>query len=188
MKLSKSAWVWIAIVSVILLITGIAIYIFRCDIFNGLSSCVEDPNKSNTPVPPGSSSPTWKAETFPLNVGMYGPKIKALQTTLGISADGKFGQQTKSAITSKGYSVPLSQSDYNTLINSGGGSASQNIKGVYAKFDGVKIYSLANKNNYRTANKNAYIGQNTGDYEKDTSYWVIDGIEIVNKNNVSLKG
>ena len=115
MKFIKKYWILILIAAITL--AAILAYVFRCKLFPALASCVEDPNKNNTPVPPGSPTPKWIPEVPPYNVGMFGPKIKALQTALGISADGKFGQQTKAAVIAKGKSVPLSTTDYNDIIN-----------------------------------------------------------------------
>lgn len=121
-------------IAVAAIVIGILIYIFRCDIFKNLSSCVEDPNESNTPVPPGSPTPKWVPEVPPYNIGMFGPKIKALQKALGFSTadqDGKLGPQTASAITAKGKSMPLSETDYNAIVNpaaTGGGTNFQQVK------------------------------------------------------------
>lgn len=117
--------VTIALVATIILIgTAVVIYVFRCSLFKNLGSCVEDPNKSNTPVPAGSPSNKWVFESAPYNVGMYGPSIKALQSALEITADGKFGSQTKAAVIAKGYAVPLSQADYNKIVGASTGTGS----------------------------------------------------------------
>lgn len=116
MAMNKKYWKWFIVIAVIV-IAAILIYVFRCKLFPALASCVPDPNLTNTPIPPGSPTPKWVPETFPLNVGMYGPKIKALQTVLGISADGKFGPQTNAAIIAKGKAVPLTQAGYDDIIN-----------------------------------------------------------------------
>lgn len=154
-------------IAAVVVIGGILIYIFRCKLFPSLSSCVEDPNKNNIPVPPGSPTPKWVPESFPLNVGMFGPKIKALQKALGFQStdknapnyqDGYFGgEETKSAIIAKGKTVPLSEADYNSIVNpaaSGGGSNFQQIKTALAggstNFNGGISYLVAGQNkNYR---------------------------------------
>lgn len=123
MKLSRTTWTWIIVIAIILIIAAIVIYLFRCDIFKNLTSCVEDPNKTNTPTPPGSPSPKWIAETPPYNLGMWGPKIKALQAILGFTGtalDGKLGAMTRDAIIAKGYAFPLSQSDYDKIVGTTG--------------------------------------------------------------------
>lgn len=188
MALSKKSLTWIFIVAVIVIVGGIAIYIFRCSIFKNLSSCVPDPNLSNTPVPQGSPTPKWIPETDPYNVGMYGPKIKALQAAMGFTGtdlDGKFGNDTKNAITGKGYAVPLSQSDYNTIVNTSGGSAGQNIKGAYAKYDNV-IVRNKDLSAHHTAKKGDWLGTVTGE-SNDYSYWELDGTYYVIKNMVTIK-
>lgn len=177
----KTYWIIFAAVAAVVIIAVILYFIFR--------NPVADPNKTNTPVPTDSPTPKWVKETFPLNVGMYGPKIKALQKALGFSIadqDGKLGPQTKAGIIAKGYAVPLSQTDYNTIINTGGGSASSNIKGVYAKYDNT-IVRDKNLNEKRKAAKDDYIGQATGSNDSGT-YWEIDGIEYVIKSSTYLKG
>jgi len=131
MAFSKKTLKGIFIVAIIVIVIALAVYLFRCDIFKNLGSCVEDPNKNNIPVPAGSPTPKWVAETFPLNIGMFGTKIKALQTALGIAADGKLGSQTNSALIAKGYTVPLSLTDYNNIVNpaaTGGGTNFQTVK------------------------------------------------------------
>lgn len=150
-------------------------------------SSVQDPNKSNTPVPPGSPTPKWMPEVFPLNIGMFGTKIKTLQNALGITADGKFGPQTNSAITSIGYSVPLSQADYNSIIASNGGSAAQNIPGAYANFDGVSVYYISDSSLYKKFNKGQWIGKISGEDIQDDNYWDIDGLYKVYKNSIYQK-
>lgn len=81
---------------------------------NAVLKCVV--KKPTTPAP--STAPRgWIPESFPLNVGMYGIKIKLLQQKLGIKDDGEFGDvQTKPAIIKAGYSVPLSEADYNKIV------------------------------------------------------------------------
>lgn len=186
MAMNKKYWIWFIVIAVVV-IAAILIYVFRCTLFPSLSSCVEDPNKNNIPVPLGSPTPTWVPEVAPYNVGMFGSKIKALQTALGISADGKFGQQTKGAITAKGYSVPLSQGDYNTIISSGGGSAASNIKGAYAKYDNTIIRD-SNLTEKRKAKKDEWLGTVTGTLASNSNYYQLDGTEYVFKSFVYLKG
>jgi len=183
--MNKKYIIWFIVIAVVV-IGGILIYIFRCKLFPSLSSCVEDPNKNDTPVPPGSSSTTWIPETPPYNVGMFGPKIKALQSALGISADGKFGNQTKAAIISAGYAVPLSSADYDKII-AGKDTSNPIGKTVYAKFSGVKVYK-ADNSVYKTATKDEYIGVISGEYAADPAYWLISsGLYHVNKTSVYWK-
>lgn len=148
MKLSKTTWTWIIVIAIILIIAAIVIYLFRCNIFKNLTSCVEDPNKTNTPTPPGSPSTKWIPETPPYNLGMWGPKIKALQAVLGFtgtSLDSKLGPMTMNAITAKGYAFPLSQADYDKIV---GTTDPGNVVGkkVYAKDSIVHIRSTPDVN------------------------------------------
>lgn len=126
------------------------------------------------PVPQGSPTPAWQAESFPLNVGMFGNKIKALQTALGITADGKFGNQTKAAVTAKGYAVPLSEADYNKIVEAKDPSNPIG-KAAYAKFDGVKVYVVANNTVYKTAKKDEWLGTISGEWSGDSSYLTVTG-------------
>lgn len=172
MALSKKTLKIIFIAAIVIVVVAIILYVFRCEIFS-LSSCVEDPNKSNTPLPAGATGTQWAKESFPLNVGMYGSNIKALQSALGITADGKFGQQTQSAILSKGKSVPLSEADYNILL--GKPAPSNLVKGAYAKYDNTIIRNKDLTQN-RIANKGEWLGSVTdllGEYyELDSTYLV----------------
>lgn len=195
MKLLKKYWILILIGAITL--AAILVYVFRCKLFPALASCVEDPNKNNTPVPPDSPTPKWVKESFPLNVGMFGPKIKALQKALGFQdtnknapnyQDGYFGtKETKPAVIALGYSVPLSQSDYNTIISTNGGSASSNIKGAYAKYDNMIIRDI-NLIEKRKANKDEWLGTVTGTLASNSNYYQLDGIDYVLKSFVYLKG
>ena len=104
---------------------------------------VEDPNKKKVPVPPGSPTAEWVPETFPLNVGMFGTKIRELQKKLVLpkyGADGKFGNETKSALTAKGYSAPLSIDDYNSIIAGGITAGGPIGKSARAKSDLTALY------------------------------------------------
>lgn len=179
----KTAGIILIVVGALIVISGL-LYFFRCRLFK-LASCVQDPNDSNTPVPSGSPTTTWIPEKPPYNVGMFGSKIKALQTALGITADGKFGNQTKAAIIAKGYSVPLSQPDYNTIVNTSGGSASQNIKGAYAKYD-TTVFNKSDLSVNRKAKKDTWIGLVTG-VDSSNVYYELDGQYYVGKSSVYLK-
>lgn len=157
MKLIKKYWILILIAAITL--AAILVYVFRCKLFPALASCVKDPNDETPipPVPPGSATPKWVAESFPLNVGMFGTKTKKLQTALGIPADGKFGTQTKTSVIAKGKTVPLSQSDYDLIVTppaTGGGSNFQQLKTTLAggaqNFSGGIYYLMQGINkNYR---------------------------------------
>lgn len=150
MKLEKKHYTVIFIIAFVIIIGVGAYFIF----FNDK---VEDPNKNNEPVPPGSPTPKWVPETFPLNIGMYGLKIKALQKALGLTGsdvDGKLGTiKTLPALIAKGYNVPLSQTDYDKIVNpvaTGGGTNYANLKKALAAgakdFSGGIYYLMSGKN------------------------------------------
>lgn len=168
MAFSKTTWTWIIVVAIILIIVAIVIYLFRCSIFSGLSSCVEDPNNAGIPIPPGSPSVKWVPEVPPYNVGMFGPKIKALQKALGFSVidqDGKLGSDTRAAIIAKGYAVPLSDADYNKIIGNPAPPATKktidDYVGTFIKsgnIDGVIVRYIADNSEFKKYGKNANIG------------------------------
>lgn len=90
-------------------------------------------DKPAEPPPVGSPAPTWIAEAFPLRKGMYGETIKKLQSKLGISADGKFGNGTEGAVMKRLGKTSVSEADYNKIVNPvtvtiGGGSNFENLK------------------------------------------------------------
>lgn len=152
MALPRKTFTWIFVVAVILIIV-LSIWFFS------KKKTVPDPNKTNTPLPPGATSPRWVPESFPLAIGMYGSKIQALQTALGITPDGKFGTQTNGAIVAKGYSVPLSQTDYNAIVGTSNGSSSAIGKFAYAAKDGVQVYNKSDYSVYATYNTGDFIGK-----------------------------
>lgn len=184
MILTQKTIRWIIVIAAVIVI-GLAIWYYRTK--------VKDPNVNNEPVPAGSPTPKWVPESFPLNVGMYGTKIKTLQQKLGISDDGKFGTQTKSAVIAKGKQVPLSEADYNSIVNptaTGGGSNFQLLKQALAggstNFSGGISYLISGQNkNYRfdfytngrffvnTAGTNDAIKRGT--YSNGGKKMVIDG-------------
>lgn len=189
MAFSKKQLTWIFVIVAVIIITLTIWYFTRPG--------VPDPNKTNTPVPPGSPTPKWVPEKFPLTLGMYGTKIKALQTALGVGADGKLGPQTNSALTALGYALPLSTSDYNAIIASasasggGTGSGTENppppkTKGVYAKYDNVIIRNKDLSQN-RVASKDEWLGLETGT-DNSGGYYELDGTYYVIKNQVYLVG
>lgn len=186
MALKKESLIWIFVIIAIVIII-LAIWYFS-------KPKVQDPNKTNTPVPPGSPTTKWISESFPLNVGMYGTKIKALQTALSIPADGKFGQQTNAAIKAKGYSIPLSESDYNMIVpsntntntNNGSsinasscaGASGKDILG-YAQFDNTIVVNKSFKQPH-SFSKNTCMGIVTGD---SGVYWELDGKYYVRQDS-----
>lgn len=190
MALSKNTRIIIFIIIAVIVIAAVLIYVFRCKLFPSLSSCVPDPNKNNTPVPPGSPTTQWIPEKFPLDLGMYGTKIRALQIALGFTGndvDGKFGNiKTKPAVIALGYSVPLSESDYNKII---AGKDTSNPIGqtAYASHNGVAVYKISDSSIYKTAAKDEYIGKITGEYANDSAYWTIANLYRVYKQSVYYK-
>lgn len=125
MASTKKVITIVFVVTIIAIGIAAVVYIFRCQLFKNWGSCVEDPNKTNTPTPPGSPSTKWVDEVPPYNLGMWGPKIKALQAALGFAGtdlDGKLGTDTKAAIIAKGYAVPLTEVDYNKIIGASTGT------------------------------------------------------------------
>lgn len=168
-------WVFIALAAVI---AGIAVWYF---FFN--EPPVEKPKE---PTPPGSPTPDWIPEVFPLNTGMFGPKIKALQTALAISADGKFGNQTKAAVIAAGYAVPLSQPDYDKILKAKD-TTNPIGKTAYSKYAGTKVYKISDKSVYKTAGQDEYIGTIAGEYAKDSSYWNIGNLYFVYKTSTYFK-
>lgn len=69
--------------------------------------------------------------SFPYKKGCKSNDIKKVQECLGIGADGKLGPGTEKAIKAKGYSVPLSQSDYDKIMANCGGSSVTTTTTVY---------------------------------------------------------
>lgn len=154
MAVTKKGW------KVIFILIGIGValillYAYRDKLFG---KTIKDPNLNNEPVPQGSGNPKWVPEKFDLDLGMYGPMIAKMQKALGISDDGKFGNQTKSALQGKGYSVPLKKTDYDKIVKALTPSGENNVgKVAYAKIDGVKVYN-ADFSIYKTAKKDEWIG------------------------------
>lgn len=149
------------------MVAAVLIYVYRCKLFPNL--CVEDPNKNNEPVPSGSPTTTWIPETIPYNVGMFGPKIKALQKAVGIPDDGKFGNQTKATIMAKGYVVPLSDSDYNKIVKPSSSTNQAPCPGktidacqsywIKAKYNGTPLRFISDNKIYKTLNAGEDIGR-----------------------------
>lgn len=181
MAISKKTATFIfVLIAVVILILIIYYFFFKqvaCDPYNNgydINGKVSERCKVGKPtgaVPTGSPSSNWNEETFPLNVGMYGSKIKALQSALSITSDGKFGNQTKAAIIAKGYSVPLSEADYNKIVipASTGATSSGNInaalvgKRVYTNAPNVPIYNTPNDIfPFRFAEDDEYVGTYLG--------------------------
>lgn len=206
MAFQRKTLIWFLVIAVIIVVAAIVIYLFRCDIFKNLGSCVEDPNDTNQPIPTGSPTPKWVAETPPYNIGQFGPKIKALQKALGFSVadqDGKFGPQTASAVIAKGKPVPLPESDYQAIVNpaaSGGGTNFQQVKtglgtagqnfsgGVFGYASGPnQVYSFYFYTNGRVFIYNPQqVEQARGTYTNGGKTIALDGGDSFTSNTVTL--
>src|SRR3990167_1141221 len=78
---------------------------------------IEEVKTPVEPAPAGSPAPSWIPESFPLSKGMYGGRIKNVQTKLKISADGKFGSGTEGAVMKKFGTATVSEAQYSRLTN-----------------------------------------------------------------------
>lgn len=63
----------------------------------------------------------YASESFPLAKGMKGNSVKALQSKLGVTADGAFWNDTEKALQSKYNTTTCSQALYNQIVNGGNG-------------------------------------------------------------------
>lgn len=177
MALTKNQITGLIIAAVVAVVIAIVVYVFRCDIFSSLSSCVQEPAKANKPVPATSPTTKWIPESFPLNVGMYGPKTKSLQKAMGFQttdkkaknyADGYFGDaETKPAVIAKGYSVPLSMDDYNKIVittSGSGNTTSKTLKDYESTFiktgniSNTTVRYIADSSTFKIYGKNQNIG------------------------------
>lgn len=150
----KRSLVWIFVVLAVVIV-GILLYVYRDTLFG---KNIPDPNESNTPVPPGSTTTRWVPEKPPYALGMFGPNIAKVQKAFGFSEidqDGRLGTDTRDAIVAKNYSFPLSEPDYKKIVNppsSGGGSNFANLKkalgsgSAVQNFGGGVLVSLDGKN------------------------------------------
>jgi len=157
-----------------------------------------------TPPPPslgvGSS---WKDETWPLQKGMIGLKIKSLQQVLGITADGKFGPKTEESVMKVlNGKKTVDQADYEKLVQKPGAtppSGTTNTttvevgKTVYSNKPGTPIWSsLIDITPYRFAGD----GEKLGEYLGTKKSWVGNsfarvkwdgGEKYVSMDNVTIK-
>lgn len=129
----KSRTGLIIIIVVAIIVIGIVLYIYRDNLFgpncdpnrngfdkkgNPSAKCmVENPSNTNTPSPQGTSG--WIPDNnFPIRKGSWGPKVKALQTKLGVGADGRFGPITEEALKSKFNKTEITtQAEYDAIVN-----------------------------------------------------------------------
>lgn len=73
------------------------------------------PPRASKKAPKAASGQTWIPEQFPLRKGMQGPKVKALQLKLGLTADGKFGNDTQTALLKKYAAVVVPEILYQSI-------------------------------------------------------------------------
>lgn len=151
---------------------------------------------------------TWISDdTFPLKRCMSGNKVKALQTALGISADGKFGTDTESAVNVKFKKNDVTEPEYNNLINppappATGGTNFTKLKtnlGTYTNFSGGVQKAKAGKNKnyvfyfyatngrffmseYGTPISNAIV---KGTYTEGADKMFVDGGDTYNEGGVN---
>jgi len=81
---------------------------------------------------------------FPLKQGCKSSDVRKVQECLGIGADGQLGPKTASAIKAKGYSMPLSQSDYDKIVANCGGSSSSSTTTTTTVYTGGESGSIEN--------------------------------------------
>lgn len=132
--IKNKAVIWIIVILAIIIAAALIWYIISVIKSNRVAASAPKGKNTVKITKPSSASPSktdWIPESFPLNVGMYGPYTQQLQAALGINQDGEFGTDTKAAVIAKGYNLPLSQDDYNTLALVG--------QLVYAYSNGVII-------------------------------------------------
>jgi len=78
---------------------------------------------TTTGGPGPGPNPYTPCSSFPYEKFCKSDKIKDIQKCLGLTADGKLGPGTEKALKAKGYSVPLTQSDYDKIMANCGGSS-----------------------------------------------------------------
>jgi hypothetical protein len=181
MALSKKAYKWIFIIAFVAVVGGVALYFILRD------EPVEDPNKNNEPVPPGSSSAQWIPEDWPLRKGMFGPLIKAMQKKLGIGDDGKFGTITESSVKNKIGKTEVTEYDYKLLVPESKAVSGDIGKQARAKFDYTLVYfengPMDVNNIAATKNLDQVVGLVTG--TRDNNFLIQGGL-VVPKSKVYL--
>lgn len=99
-----------------------------------------DPIETTTTTRSGSD-PYTPCSSFPYEKFCKSDKIKDIQKCLGLTADGKLGPGTEKALKAKGYSVPLSQSDYDKIMANCEGSS---VTTTTTVFSGGEMGSIEN--------------------------------------------
>lgn len=149
----------------------------------------EKASTANTGTPPKNSGTgfQWKDEEFPLEKGMIGLKIKALQQVLGIDADSKFWTQTEGAVMKVlNGKKTVSVTDYEKLVpktpatpsNPSNPKPPVNLVGanVYANQPAVPVFDSPNDYvPYRVAGASELLGKYIGSKK---SWWGVPYAEI----------
>jgi hypothetical protein len=125
----KKKAVIIIVVVVIVILIGVAIYLFVKGGKNGKKDTNKDTDTGGgdgiipglPPAIPPAPSPIpavarCTKDAFPLGRGAKNQCVVALQTALGITADGNFGPMTEAAVKAKGYVVPLTNPDFDKIL------------------------------------------------------------------------
>jgi len=121
---------------------GVIITIEGNDYSMSCEGVIED--EEDTDGGDGGGDGYTPCSSFPYKKGCKSNDIKKVQECLGISADGKLGPGTEKAIKAKGYSVPLSQSDYDKIIANCGGSSSSSTTTTTTVYTGGEMGSIEN--------------------------------------------
>lgn len=89
----------------------------------------------------GGGGTTYKdCASFPYSKGCKSEDIRKVQECLGISADGKLGPNTETTLKNNGYSVPLTQADYDKIMEKCGKGDDEEVKqtpDTYSSAEGI---------------------------------------------------
>jgi hypothetical protein len=103
--------------------------------------CKEPQPIETTTTTRSGSDPYTPCSSFPYEKFCKSDKIKEIQKCLGLTADGKLGPGTEKALKAKGYSVPLTQSDYDKIMANCGGSS---VTTTTTSYTGGEMGSIEN--------------------------------------------
>lgn len=163
------------LIGIVVIFIGFIIYYFLTrnkyskvtDVVNPVKEPTEPVPYDAPPLPPPSnpqqSTPEpkasgWIKEYFPLSVRMYGDKTRLVQRALGIDDYGKFGNNTKNSVISAGYTVPLSEADFNKITaTKSASSVPKTGDTLESNKDGVQLYDEGLHPTV-TKNQNDFIG------------------------------
>lgn len=141
----KKNAVVIIIVAIILILIGVAVYLFvkgskkgkNVDKDGKIIDSTKDkdgnvidtkldttPPKTDTTPPKTDTATTYTApklldctkDAFPMGMGAKNKCVQRLQEKLNLTADGKFGNKTNSAVVALGFVVPLTEADFDRII------------------------------------------------------------------------